>query len=429
MNFLQPEGGIPTWWTFKTHSSTSTPTNYSKASSTILNQNNVPNPKRQKSYESGYDYCLDNRTQDKWCRGVDPKNQHDSNDLQKGQTGQTGQGLKNAKPSITIEEAKVEKKLRESRTDDPYDDQVEETVMVYAENDAKQRAQHKDAAKREAAVEETVKCPVGADPRQDVGGPLDPCIPKTWLKAFNIALVGVALWVVVHTVQTLKSMDGSGSRDDNVGVYSNTSNGSNKNANNAGDDDDDDDDDDDGEDDPELKREKLRLIGAGVATVGVLVWPLVWEGLLGFSVVPHNPIVLFAFLWPAVVGLIDVAQTASAADSVAAGRIFALQQLGSDASIILGTAFAVGSLLISQRSLGMAAAVVPILMTSLLLLIAFIVPTPPLDPGSYTGFAVGTAQRSVFNAAAGLVIAAISLNLSRHGGSTIEQGLRAMCRN
>lgn len=218
---------------------------------------------------------------------------------------------------------------------------------------------------------------------------LDPCLPKIWLRTFNLILVTISLLILINSIKEFRSIQGDS--------------------------------------DPEIMREKMRLIGATTASVGIVMWPVVWDTLVGYSVLTYHPLTLFGFLWPMVMSMIDLTYISSAKNAVQAEKIFGIGELATDANTLIGVAFAVGSILSSQTNTQLANASIPLLMYSLLLLIAFIVPTPSLDPNDYSGFAVGTIQRTFFNYAMGMVITGISINVAGQSGPALQRALKQTC--
>ncbi|AVK76880.1 hypothetical protein pmac_cds_192 [Pandoravirus macleodensis] len=222
-----------------------------------------------------------------------------------------------------------------------------------------------------------------------VTGSLDPCVPRGWIRAFNTALIATAVGVTLY----------AGKSFDDITT----------------------------DDDPAIRREKMRLLGAGVSTVGVLVWPVLWDALAGYAIVAHHPLTLFGFAWPILMSMLDLSYLAANKNSIQAQRVFGLGEISSDANTLVGVAFAVGSLLVSQGNTRLADATIPLLMYALLLLIAFIVPIPTLDPDDYSGFATGAIQRTFFNYAMGFVIAGISTNIAGQTGRGLQSALQRLC--
>nr|UDO47825.1 hypothetical protein [Pandoravirus massiliensis] len=222
-----------------------------------------------------------------------------------------------------------------------------------------------------------------------VTGSLDPCVPRGWIRAFNAALIATAVGATLYAGKSF---------DDIIA-----------------------------DDDPAIRREKMRLLGAGVSTVGVLVWPVLWDALAGYAIVAHHPLTLFGFAWPILMSMLDLSYLAANKNSLQAQRVFGLGEISSDANTLVGVAFAVGSLLVSQGNTRLADATIPLLMYALLLLIAFIVPIPTLDPDDYSGFATGAIQRTFFNYAMGFVIAGISTNIAGQTGRGLQSALQRLC--
>ncbi|AVK75814.1 hypothetical protein pneo_cds_207 [Pandoravirus neocaledonia] len=222
-----------------------------------------------------------------------------------------------------------------------------------------------------------------------VTGSLDPCVPRGWIRAFNTALIATAVGATIY----------AGKSFDDITA----------------------------DDDPAIRREKMRLLGAAVSTVGVLVWPVLWDALAGYAIVAHHPLTLFGFAWPILMSMLDLSYLAANKNSLQAQRVFGLGEISSDANTLVGVAFAVGSLLVSQGNTRLADATIPLLMYALLLLIAFIVPIPTLDPDDYSGFATGAIQRTFFNYAMGFVIAGISTNIAGQTGRGLQSALQRLC--
>lgn len=217
---------------------------------------------------------------------------------------------------------------------------------------------------------------------------LDPCIPKVWLRALNLVLLSVVVIVSVYAAKQLNDIPETG--------------------------------------DPEVKREKMRIIGATISTVGIFIWPVLWDMLIGYSIVVHRPLTIFGFLWPIIIGIIDL-NASSSPRNVQAQRVFGFGQLTTNANTLIGTIFAFGSLLVSQSNSKLADATIPLLMYALLLLIAFIVPIPNINPNDYSGFSVNAAQSVFFSYAMGFIIAGITVNISGQSGKALQQLTQESC--
>lgn len=217
---------------------------------------------------------------------------------------------------------------------------------------------------------------------------LDPCLPKSWVRAFDVTLVATAVALTAYSIYEFRDIRG----DSN----------------------------------PEVMNEKMKILGSTVSLIGVLLWPVVWNYLVGYSVIVHRPLTLFGFLWPMVINILDLISI-NGRDSSETKKVFGMGSITADANTLVGVAFAIGSLLSSQSDTKLANATIPLIMYSLLLMIAFIVPTPSLDPNSYEGFTTGGIQRVFFNYAMGLVITGISINVSTGTGRGLQKVIRTIC--
>lgn len=222
-------------------------------------------------------------------------------------------------------------------------------------------------------------------------GVLPMCIRRVWLTIFELLLAGLMIGVVGMSIRAFKQLDALGK-------------------------------------DPELKKEKCRLISVTSSAVGLLLWPLLWDYLVGFAVVIHNPLVLLGFVWPIVMEIMDISFATSNAKSLKMERIFGVNQMQADSTTLLAITFAIGSLLFSQARSRLAEATVPLLLYALLILLVFLMPTPSLDPNELTGFAFGSMQRSFYHYSLGLVIAGITVNISGQGKSGLQRALEKLCQ-
>jgi hypothetical protein len=218
---------------------------------------------------------------------------------------------------------------------------------------------------------------------------LEPCVPTYWYKALNMTLAGVGLIIGIYSVRELSNISG--------------------------------------DEDPEIKREKMRILGASVSTIGILLWPVAWDLLVGYTLISYQPLILFGFAWPMVMSLLDLVYSSNAKTASQAKQVFGIGEITSDANTLVGIAFAVGSLLGSQGNKQLSTATIPLLLIALFLLIAFIVPTPSLDPNDYSGYTVGAIQRTFFNYAMGMVVTGITINLSSQNKRNLQRSFDSFC--
>lgn len=152
-------------------------------------------------------------------------------------------------------------------------------------------------------------------------------------------------------------------------------------------------------------REKSRHAALAVTAIMLLLWPLVFDGIVGFD--SDRTVIYTGFFWTVLVLLWSMVtscvQSASQADmDVALTK--------TNANIIIGAAFAVGALLsvISGQNKTQSVAGARIMLISLLMCIAFVIPgLLNMNVKSPVAGAVRSAQRGFLHYAMGLFIASI----------------------
>jgi hypothetical protein len=158
--------------------------------------------------------------------------------------------------------------------------------------------------------------------------------------------------------------------------------------------------------------EEMRLIYNAVLASSVVAWPIVFDATIGLAALTAEPKLLFGFLWPVLLGLIELNYVSSFSTVTGkAGRASALFQhadLSKDTSAIISAAFAMGSLLLGSRK---NSAVNYIIMYALLFCVAFLVPTLQIPPDTKPAIMWRSVQKVVLNYAIGFTIAGISTDL------------------
>lgn len=158
------------------------------------------------------------------------------------------------------------------------------------------------------------------------------------------------------------------------------------------------------------QRESGTLTDAGVNAVSLLLWPCLFSGAVGWNVISKNPIVLLGFGWTILMILWD-ATTRAENESIQD----AVQKNGNtknNANIIVGAAWAVGSLLmvVSKQSQQSPQAA-KILLLSLVMCVGFIIPTMiEFDVRTPLARAMRKIQRNALHYAIGLFVTGITIN-------------------
>lgn len=179
--------------------------------------------------------------------------------------------------------------------------------------------------------------------------------------------------------------------------------------------------------DPAIREEKYKIIINTVGAISIMLWPVIWNATIGFNTMTYHPITIFAFFWPMVMNLLDIIFVTKSPNFENSRKVLTHKTVQDDSAALISIAFAIGTLLATQGLSRMSKATAPILMYALLLLIAFIIPTPSLDEDSYTGFAINSIQRSFFDYAIGFIIAGVSLNIFGNTKVGISSVLRDIC--
>jgi hypothetical protein len=158
--------------------------------------------------------------------------------------------------------------------------------------------------------------------------------------------------------------------------------------------------------------EEMRLIFNAVLAGSVIAWPLVFDATIGLDKLIEKPKLLFGFLWPIMLGLVELNYVSRFSTDTgklgAASALFQHADLSKDTSAIISAAFAMGSLLIGSRR---NTAVNYIIMYALLFCVAFLVPTLQIPPGTREAIMWRSVQKVVLNYAIGFTISGISTDL------------------
>ena len=170
-----------------------------------------------------------------------------------------------------------------------------------------------------------------------------------------------------------------------------------------------------------LTDERMRLYISSTLTVGMLVWPILWNiaaatggggGRLGggdrLSLAPR---LAFGFFWPLLMLLVDLQHTRRRRkDPTFFESLQRIGYLKSDANTIITTAFAIGTLLVSMKRHGKAQGA-NLVMYALLLCVAFVMPTSDVPATSRLSILIRSSQKVCLNWAIGFVLAGISVDL------------------
>jgi hypothetical protein len=155
----------------------------------------------------------------------------------------------------------------------------------------------------------------------------------------------------------------------------------------------------------DLFKEKMKLYNNAVLMAGILAWPLLFQQIVGWDKLEGK--MWFAFLWPTLLlmmGLVEISKKESKETA------FQKQsEIKSNAHGLINASFAMGILLTiirnSNNDKAHSQEGAQILMISLMMCIAFLLPFFTKEADSYEGNIVRTGQQSIFHMAIGLFMA------------------------
>jgi hypothetical protein len=154
-----------------------------------------------------------------------------------------------------------------------------------------------------------------------------------------------------------------------------------------------------------------------IITIGSLLWPFIWYFVIGLDIIKECPILIIAFLWPILLGLIQLIDVyydkCEDIQDFQQQRMVLIGGIHTDASTLISFSFALASLLWVLRDQQNPLPSARIVVMALLLCIGFIVPTYHFMDNNqrYTTF-IRVAQRVCVNYAMGFIITALIMVLS-----------------
>jgi len=172
----------------------------------------------------------------------------------------------------------------------------------------------------------------------------------------------------------------------------------------------------------ETDEQKLRAQVMTIMSVGATIWPLLWYFSIGRIVLADGSLLpLAGSVWPSIMLLVDVRGLRKKDISSSNNLVGSLQD---DANSLIGTAFAFGMLMVAYYAKShkeMYSAMLLVLF-SLVICIAFVVPQPIESKDSNEAFFWASVQRTVFAYAVGYLLTAlflvIQLGAAKMGGGT-----------
>lgn len=162
--------------------------------------------------------------------------------------------------------------------------------------------------------------------------------------------------------------------------------------------------------------------------VGMLVWPVVWDTLIGYDSLRQKPVLLLAFLWPILISLYQMMDREHDEDEDLSNaekrRKIKIMGVQGDASTLISIAFAMGSIFMVMPHISpnkkMIRNAAYIVVVALLFCIALVLPTANnvINSQGYTHL-FRNVQRVAINYSLGLIMAALLIVvISRYDDGT-----------
>jgi len=156
---------------------------------------------------------------------------------------------------------------------------------------------------------------------------------------------------------------------------------------------------------------RLRMELLTTWSIAIVPWFATFDAVVGTREAFHAPWLLVSLDWPVVLLVAEILCIQHQTLDFVSRRSMSSLQIESNA--VSGLAFAIGGLLASNLGAGFAKAAAPMLSVVIFLCVAFVLPTPSLQPRSPTGATVHAAQRACLTYCIGFLLAAVITNV--HG--------------
>lgn len=149
-----------------------------------------------------------------------------------------------------------------------------------------------------------------------------------------------------------------------------------------------------------------------ILATSALVWPLAFELTVGLEALQRSPTAALGFMWPTVLAGVDLAYSPVVAKEAGTGnsqlQAFMQRNMMGEGAAFISIAFAMCSLVAGLR----ARAGTPLIMTSLIAILALIIPTVNIPQGTTDRAILTSVQSAAMRSAIGITIAGLSMDLA-----------------
>ena len=155
-------------------------------------------------------------------------------------------------------------------------------------------------------------------------------------------------------------------------------------------------------------RYRRRVYITSTYTLALMMWPAVFDCLVGFKLARRLPLVNVGLIWPFLFLTLNIAQARNSRDR----KLHPRGSLQMDVGSISGFSFAIGSLISSQMGKHAGIVTSPIFTFAFLLCLGFVLPTPDIPEDFNLTFVIEAMQQSFLHFAIALLISGLAINLS-----------------
>lgn len=141
-----------------------------------------------------------------------------------------------------------------------------------------------------------------------------------------------------------------------------------------------------------------------------VIWPFLWYKIVGKEVISSFPYSIFGLLWTFMLFTIDILGISH--HTIETEGENKKSMFTFDSNAISGLAFALGGVIVSNLGQDFGKTASPIFSSVILLCMAFLIPSPGIRATTLSGISIQTIQKSCIYCCIGLLVTALSINLS-----------------
>jgi hypothetical protein len=165
-------------------------------------------------------------------------------------------------------------------------------------------------------------------------------------------------------------------------------------------------------------KHKMRHFSNTAYYVAILLWPVVFDGIVGYEALRNDWKIWFGFLWPIFLLGLHLQHMGEQNRHTAPEAQHRHNELKSNANALIASAWGMGALLaVVMKTEGQSSNGARIMMISLLMCIAFLLPSTAFATSTYPAQISRTVQNSVLNMAIGLFISGIVVSWNDSKGN------------